>query len=209
MNRLSLRGRLVATTVAAALVAVTILVVGVQLLLARQSARASFSALRSRADAAASTVQSRAGRVRVLEPPAGTLDQNVWVFDTTGKRVDGAGSPPGVLRVLRQLGSSAKERSVVNGSYRLLARPVDAPHGSTRRAVVVVGLDLHAVRVRRAGGLLLSLGLGLLTVVAAGGAAWAASGYALHQVRRMAHRADEWREHDLSGRFALGRRATS
>ena len=51
---------------------------------------------------------------------------------------------------------------------------------------------------------MLSLGLGLLTVVAAGAAAWAASGYALHAVRRMAHRADEWREHDLTGRFALG-----
>ena len=47
---LSLRGRLVATTVVAAVFAVTVLVVGLQLLLAHQSSRESLSTLQGRAD---------------------------------------------------------------------------------------------------------------------------------------------------------------
>jgi signal transduction histidine kinase len=71
-------------------------------------------------------------------------------------------------------------------------------------AVVVAAADLAPYESAERRGLWLSLVLGLLTVVAAGAAAYLASGYALHEVRRMAHRADEWREHDLSGRFAMG-----
>ena len=51
----------------------------------------------------------------------------------------------------------------------------------------MAGLDLAPYESAERRGLVLSLGLGLLTVVAAGAAAWAASGYALHAVRRMAH----------------------
>ena len=84
---LSLRGRLVATTVAAAVVAVTVLVVGLQLLLAHQSSRESLSTLQGRADAAATTVRFRGGQTRVLETPADSLDQNIWIFDAAGGRV--------------------------------------------------------------------------------------------------------------------------
>ncbi len=143
--------------------------------------------------------------MRVLEAPADSLDQNVWVFDAAGQRVDGA-EPPRLLReTVQRLGSSTSETSVVvHRRARVLARPV-IPRGADRPgAVVVAALDLAPYESAERRGLLLSLGLGLLTVVAAGAAAWVAAGYALRQVRRMAHRADEWREHDLAGRFALG-----
>ena len=98
MSRLGLRARLVAITVLAALLAVTVLVVGLQLLLARQSSQESLAALRGRADAAATTVRFRAGGApRVLETPADSLDQNIWIFDTSGRRIDG-GAPPRRLR---------------------------------------------------------------------------------------------------------------
>ncbi len=205
VRRLGLRGRLVATTVAAAVVAVTVLVVGLQVLLAHQSSQESLTALRDRADAAASTVRFSAGRIRVLETPADSLDQDIWVFDADGARVDG-GDPPRRLRpVVTRLSTSDTERVVVvGGAYRLLARPVARPGTAAPGAVVVAALDLTPYESAERRGLWLSLGLGLLTVVGAGAAAWAASGYALRQVRRMAHRADEWREHDLSGRFELG-----
>lgn len=204
-RRLGLRGRLVATTVAAALVAVTVLVVGLQVLLAHQSSQESLTALRGRADAAASTIRFTRGRIRVLETPADSLDQNIWIFDARGARVDG-GVPPRRLRsVVTRLGASDAARVVVvGGAYRLLARPVPRPGTATPGAVVVAALDLTPYESAERRGLWLSLGLGLLTVVGAGAAAWAASGYALRQVRRMARRADEWREHDLSGRFELG-----
>jgi len=202
---LSLRGRLVATTVAAALVAVTVLVVGLQLLLAHESSRESLSTLQDRTDAAATTVRFPGGRVRVLEAPADSLDQNLWVFDATGRRVDG-GVPPRSLRAtVARLSTSPAERSVdVRGRVRVLARPVPRPGTGAPGAVVVAALDLAPYEHAERRSLWLSLGLGVLAVVTAGAAAWAASGYALRQVRRMARRADDWREHDLTGRFDLG-----
>jgi signal transduction histidine kinase len=204
-RRLGLRGRLVATTVAAALVAVTVLVVGLQVLLAHQSSQESLAALQDRADAAASTIRFSAGRTRVLETPTDSLDQNIWIFDADGARIDG-GDPPRRLRaaVTRLSTSDTGRAVVVGGAYRLLARPVPRPGKTVPGAVVVAALDLTPYESAERRGLWLSLALGLLAVVGAGAAAWAASGYALRQVRRMAHRADEWREHDLSGRFELG-----
>jgi two-component system OmpR family sensor kinase len=202
---LSLRGRLVAVTAAAALVAVTVLVVGVQLLLAHQSSRESLSTLQERADAAATTVRFRGGRTRVLDTPANSLDQNIWIFDADGRRIDGTEPPRSLRSTVVKLSRSEAGRSVdVHGRVRVLARPVRRPGSTTTGAVVVAALDLAPYEHAERRSLWLSLGLGLLAVVAAGAAAWAASGYALRQVRRMARRADDWREHDLTGRFDLG-----
>jgi signal transduction histidine kinase len=204
VSRLGLRGRLVAITVLAALLAVTVLVVGLQLLLAHQSSQESLAALRGRADAAATTVRFHGGVPRVLETPADSLDQNIWIFATDGRRIDG-GDPPRRLRAdVDALGTSARTgERFVGGSYRLLSRPVTRPDGSVG-AVVVAALDLTPYESSERRGLLLSLALSVLAVLGAGAAAWAASGYALSQVRRMARSADDWREHDLSGRFDLG-----
>ncbi len=203
MSRLGLRTRLVSTTMAVALAAVTVLVVGVQVLLAHQSTRDSLDALRGRADAVASTIRFSGDRVRVLETRSDSLDQNVWVFDAEGRRVDGSVPPPGLRDLVDRLGRSATERSAdVSGGYRLLARRVPRPGTTSPGAIVVAGLDLAPYEAAERRQLLLSLGLGLLTVLAAGAAAQRATGYALKQVREMAHLADEWREHDLSGRFA-------
>ena len=205
MSRLGLRGRLVATTVVAALVAVAVLVVGLQLLLARQSQSDSLTALRGRADAAATTVRFRGGRTVVLQTPEDSLDQNIWIYDADGQRIDGGVPPRRVRGTVERLSRSDSLRTViVDDGFRLLARPVDRPGDERPGAVVVAALDLAPYESAERRGLVLSLGLGLLTVVGAGVAAWAASGYALGQVRRMARRADEWREHDLAGRFELG-----
>ena len=108
---MSLRGRLVATTVAAALVAVTVLVVGLQLLLAHQSSRDSLSTLQGRADAAATTIRSRAGRTRVLDVPASSLDQNIWIFDADGQQIDGTEPPRPLRPVVARLSTSDAARS--------------------------------------------------------------------------------------------------
>jgi signal transduction histidine kinase len=191
--------------VAAALAAVTVLVVGLQLLLAHQSSRDSLTALQGRADAAATTVRFSGDRARVLETPADSLDQNIWIFDAAGRRIDGGEPPRRVRAQVARLSASTSERDVVvDGGIRLLARPVPREGSGRVGAVVVAALDLAPYESAERRGLVVSLGLGLITVVGAGAAAWAACGYALRQVRRMARRADEWREHDLAGRFELG-----
>jgi len=203
LGRLGLRGRLVTTTTVAALLAMAVLVVGLQVLLAHQTGQASLAALRSRADAAASTVRFTDAGIQVLETTSDSLDQNIWVYDADAHRVEGTLPPRRLRGAITSLGDSTSERTVVvHGRFRLLARPLR--HGGRTRAVVVAGLDLDPYEESEQRGLVLSLGLGLLTVLAAGGAAWAASRQTLLQVRSMARRADDWREHDLSGRFALG-----
>jgi signal transduction histidine kinase len=205
MKRLSLRGRLVLTTTCATLVTVALLVVGVQVLLAHLTKAESFGALQDRAAAAATTVRGTREDVRVLDVPSDALDQNLWIYDLRGGRVDGSRPRRPLRAAVRALSRSGHERSVVvAGRYRLLARPVRAPGQGQTVAVVVAGVDLTPYESSERRGLWLSLTLGMLVVVAAGVASWTAAGYSLRQVRHMARRADDWREHDLSGRFALG-----
>lgn len=202
---LSLRARLANTTVAATLAAATLLVVGLQLLLARQSDAESLGVLRDRVEAASSTVRFTSQGVRVLEVPSRVLDQGLWVYDHAGRRIDGAVPPPAVRAVVESFATAATARSAVAaGRFRVYAAPVRRPGGHAPGAVVVAAVDLAPYETGERRSLWLSVALGALSVVAAGVAAWVAAGSSLRHVRRMARRADDWREHDLTGRFALG-----
>ena len=205
MKRLSLRARLVAATTLASLATMALLVVGVQVLLAHVTMSESLGALRDRADAAATTVRGTRAAVKVLDVPSDSLDQNLWIYDLRGNRVDGAAPSPRLAPAVTALSSRSRENSVVvAGRYRLLAEPVRARGRGPDIAIVVAGVDLAPYEQSERRGLWLSLALGTLAVVAAGTAASVAASYSLRQVRRMARRADDWREHDLTGRFALG-----
>jgi signal transduction histidine kinase len=175
---------------------------GVQLLLSRSTRSESVDLLRVRTDAVAATVRLVDGRPIVLETPADSLDQNVWVFDAAGRTIDG--TVPAVLQHdIDQLKGLRTERTLVAvGETRLLARPIVSSGQNV--AVVVAALDLTPYERSERRGLWLTIGLGALIVLAAGVAAWAAARHALRQVHRMVSRADEWQEHDLQGRFDLG-----
>ena len=108
MKSPGLRGRLVLTTVLAALGAVSILVVGLQVLLEHMTDADSVDVLHSRADAAAATVRGGPGHVKVLDSPSDSLDQNIWIFDLHGRMVDG-NSPTQVLAPA--VGALSKVRS--------------------------------------------------------------------------------------------------
>ncbi|NYH91174.1 ATP-binding protein [Actinopolymorpha rutila] len=184
---------------------VGVLVVGVQVLLAHVTRTESINALRDRADAAVTTVRGTPEHPRVLDVPADSLDQNLWIYDLRGNRIDGHAPSPGLARAVASLSRTSREASqVVSGRYRLLALPARSRGRGPVAAVVVAGVDLAPYESSERRGLWLSLTLGGLIVVAAGTASWAAARYSLRQVRQMARRADDWREHDLSGRFALG-----
>jgi two-component system OmpR family sensor kinase len=203
VRQFGLRSRLVAMSTLTALLAVGILVVGLQVLMAHLSDTESLGVLRARADVAASSVRGTAADPQVLDRRADALDQNVWVFDIRGHQIDGAPVTAALLDDLDGLKDARKVESlVIAGDYRLLARPVSVD--GHRIAVVVAGLALAPYEHSEQRGLWLSLGLGLLAVLAAGSGAWVAGRSALRPVREMALRADDWREHDLDGRFALG-----
>jgi signal transduction histidine kinase len=199
--RPGLRSRLVLVTMTTALSVVAISF-GVQLLLSRSTRSDSVDLLRARTDAVAATVRLVDGRPMVLETPADSLDQNVWVFDAAGRTIDGT-VPAGLQHDIDQLKRLRTERTlVVVGKTRLLARPIASSGQNV--AVVVAALDLTPYERSERRGLWLTIGFGALIVLAAGVAAWAAARHALRQVHRMASRADEWQEHDLQGRFDLG-----
>ncbi|MGZ4467984.1 MAG: sensor histidine kinase [Nocardioidaceae bacterium] len=205
MNQLSLRGRLVVTTARAALVTVAILVVGLQLLQSHLTRTESLHVLRDRADAAAATVRDRRGKVTLLDSHDRSLDQNAWIFDTRGRMIDGD-TPSTVLDpVVTAMSTATHSRSrVVRGTFRLFARPVHRS-GGERIATIVVGVDLTPYESAERRGLFLSLGLGLLAVAAAAAAAALAARDSLNHGRVLARRADDWREHNLNGRFDMGR----
>ena len=105
LRPLGLRTRLVTVTTLVALLAVSAVVVLVQLYLAGVSRSDSGALARARADAVAGTVRVHAGRVVVLEAGPDSLDRDVWVFDATGRLVEGR-LPRGVDRAVARLGRS-------------------------------------------------------------------------------------------------------
>jgi two-component system OmpR family sensor kinase len=205
MSRLSLRARLTLGTAAATLLAMTALVGGIQSLQRQSAVTEARSVLASRTAAAAATVQSLGGgRVKVLETPADTLDDAVWVYDAEGRLLDG--QPPARPLVVAVAAMRHTDTPVDRGSsgrYLLRALPVLGAH-HTPMATVVAAVDLRPYDSGARRGLWLSVLLGAAAVLAAAAASWAAATRSLQRVHVMADQADDWREHDLDQRFPAG-----
>ena len=198
----SLRARLAATALMVSTLTSVVLVIGVQALLTRSNDASVTSRLTARSAAAAATVVVRDGQVHVLEQSATTLDQNVWIYDTDGNLVEG-NPPTGSLGdEVVALSDSTTQQRVTSDDVSLLARPV--VREGEQVATVVTAADLEPYERAEQHSLWLSMLLGLVTVVVATLAAWVAAGRSLRQVQAMADLADEWREHDPSGRFDPG-----
>ena len=202
LSRGRLRTRLVAVTMGITALVAAAVVVLVQAYLARVNDTDATEVARARATAVAGTVRVAGGDVRVLEPAATTLDRDVWVFDTSGRLVDGR-LPEGYAAAVTALGARpAGATDSVDEQVRLVARPVLRQGRSV--ATVVAGVDLTPYEHAESRGLWLSMLLGLLMVVAAGVAAWEAARHSLAHVHSMVRSAQDWEEHDLDRRFGLG-----
>jgi signal transduction histidine kinase len=186
----------------AALLVSTFATVGVQILLAASNDATAHSRLTTRAAAAAATVVRRDGTTRVLERRSPVLDQNVWIFDERGRLVEGRLSQTPEADVVTRLSRSSTERQITVDDASYLATPVSRDGEPAATVVAVEYLEPYEGAERHS--FWLSLGLGAATVVVATAAAWVASTRSLRQVRAMADLADEWREHDLTGRFDPG-----
>lgn len=197
-----LRTRLTLVTMLITGLVVAGVVVAVQLYLAQVSDSDSLHLARARADAVAGTVRVQRGQVVVLEAASDSLDRNVWVFDGTGRLVEGR-LPTDGADVVAALGARpVSGPALIGDRVRLAARPVLVD--GRRVAAVVAGVELTPYEDSERRGLWLSLGLGLLTVLAAGVAAREAARHTLGQVRHMVRSAQDWEEHDLERRFAMG-----
>ena len=198
----SLRARMAATALLVSTLTAAVLVIGVQVLLARSNDATVHSRLSSRAQAAAATVSRDKSGLRVLDQRSSVLDQNVWIFDPNGLLVDGNLSQPALDVSVRRLATVPQTRQTTDGEITFYALPV--VRGGQRIATVVAAEYLEPYELAERHSLWLSLLLGGGTIVVATAAAWVAATGSLRQVRAMSDLADDWREHDLSARFEPG-----
>lgn len=200
-----LRQQVVGTTVALTLIAMAALTLLVHEVLASTVEGDVSGLLQDRADAVTSTLIVRDGQVVAQETPTETLDRSTWVYDDTGRLVEGAPAEGALRRTVEEL-STSQQRSTasVDDEYRLLAVPVQLGAAGEVSAVVVVAVNLAPYERTEHYALLVTLALGFVVVLgSAGVAAWSLH-RALKPVSVMAARAREWSEQDLDRRFALG-----
>lgn len=198
----SLRARMAVSAMVVSTLTAAVLVIGLQILLGSSNDATAVSRAESRAIAAGATVVTSGGQVRALEERSAVLDQNVWIFDTHGALIEGRLPQPALSRTVSSLSGAAAPRRLTVGEVEYVARPVT--RGGHRVATVVAAEDLDPYEKAEHQSLRLSIVLGLATVVIATSAAWFAANRSLRQVRAMAERADDWREHDVSQRFDPG-----
>ncbi|SNT33604.1 Signal transduction histidine kinase [Streptosporangium subroseum] len=199
-----IRRRLVATATATLAVALVALTMGFYTALSWRLESDADGVLRARAEAAAATVTTFRGRLRVNETHFDeVLDSGVWVFDAAGVPVS-APPVPGPLDPLARRLSSVSRSTFrnVGDDLRMLAIPLHGP--ATPDAIVVAALSLipyeHAERTALIGALVLDvlvLGLSALFVRRA-------VTQALRPVAQMTAQAARWSERDLDRRFGLG-----
>jgi signal transduction histidine kinase len=197
----SLRGAIVLSTVG--LMTLSMVVVGlfIQLLLSRAAHNDVDEVLHQRADQAVGLIQHASDLH--LTVPADTLEPGIEVYDGDGRLVGGSvgGS---VQDLAEEMSGSRREqtRDGPDGVARLLALPFDTPSGE--RGVLVVTQDTRPYERSERYALYATGVLAVLVIAATGLIALRVTRQALAPVTRMAERAANWSEHDLTQRFDLG-----
>ncbi|MFE4873910.1 sensor histidine kinase [Streptomyces sp. NPDC056682] len=193
------RGKVVALTVLIATAVVAILVVVSHMLLSRVTDADAHDLARTRAEAVAVNVTTVGGRVVLAENGSEALDEVAWVY-ADGRLIDG-NVPGSMVERVEALAGSGRSQTAAVGKYLLYAQevPVDGHH-----VMVVVRVDLTPYETSERRSLALSLILGGLTVLLAGGVAHLVVRRALRVVHEMAALADDWGHHQPGRRFDLG-----
>ncbi|MER6291077.1 sensor histidine kinase [Streptomyces sviceus] len=193
------RRSVVALTVLIATAVVVILVVVSHVLLSRVTDADAHDLARTRAEAVAANVTAEGGRVVLTENGSEALDEVAWVY-ADGRLIDG-NVPASVVGRVEELVDAGRSQTTTVGDSLLYARtvPVDGHH-----VMVVVRVDLTPYETSEQRSLTLSLILGGLTIVLAGGVAHLVVRRALRVVHEMAALADDWGHHEPGRRFNLG-----
>jgi two-component system, OmpR family, sensor kinase len=193
------RRSVVALTVLVATAVVAISVVVSHVLMSRVTDADVHDLARTRAEAVAGNVSAEGGRVVLTENSSEALDEVAWVY-ADGRLVDG-NVPASVVGRVGELVDSGRSQTAAVGDHLLYARqvPIDGHH-----VMVIVRVDLTPYETSEQRSLILSLILGGLTILLAGGVAHLVVHRALRVVHEMAALADDWGHHEPGRRFGLG-----
>jgi len=195
----TLRGRLTALALLAALAAVAVLTVAFNVVLARSLDSDANSQLRSLAAAASTTVVFENGRLQVRESPDDAAIDQVWIYQGTRAIERPTGSPQLQRTADALAGQAHVFDELPSGGVRLYAAPIT--DGGRQVGTVVAAQSLAAYDRTTDLALIGSLALGLVLLAAVGVLTWITVGRALDPVREMTRSAAEWSEHDLAQRF--------
>ncbi|MFI1004369.1 sensor histidine kinase [Streptomyces galbus] len=193
------RERVVALTVLIATAVVAVLVVVSHVLLSGVTEADARDLAHTRAEALAADVATERGRVVLTENGSEALDEVAWVY-ADGRLVDG-NVPPSMVARVEELADSRRSQTTTVGDYLLYAQPVPV---EGHHVMVIVRVDLTPYETSERHNLTLSLVLGGLTVLLAGGVAHLVVHRALRVVHEMAALADDWGHHEPGRRFGLG-----
>jgi two-component system OmpR family sensor kinase len=202
MSRLGIRHRLLIAVGVAIALALTAMVAGFNLLLARNLARDADNLLRARAASELSVLRVDKAKLIVQDAPdQATADTYVWVY--SGRR---ALESPRASRLiagaaLRLSSGPARFADVPSLDTRLYSQPVVIR--GRRLGTVVTAVSVAPYESTRRTALLASLALGVAVLALVLIAARWLLASALRPVTRMTHQAAAWSEHDLDRRFAL------
>jgi len=203
MSSLGIRARLFIAAVASVTVAVFILVVVFNVVLARRLSSDVDSLLHARANAELSAVRIKGGRPVIAESPDGAAAVSpIWVF--AGRTpIEVPRAPAEIDRWARLMARQPVGiRDVPGAETRLLS--VAVADGDRRVGTVIAAASLDPYRDTQRAVLLGSVVMGAALVLAfALSTGWILR-RALQPVSRMTADAAEWSEHDLDRRFELG-----
>ena len=197
----SFRGKIVLSTVGVMTVAMLLVGVGIQLLLARTAQGDINTVLDDRADAMITVIEQASGKQLTI--PRDALEPGMEVYDADGNLI--AGSIERDARESAQDLATTHTRRTVSGPHddeRLLGVPFTTPSGDS--GVIVVSQETRPYERSEFYALLATIAIGVLVLAITALIALRVTRKALEPVTQMAQRATEWSEHDLTHRFALG-----
>jgi two-component system, OmpR family, sensor kinase len=201
-----LRTRLVMAVLAVVFIALMALIGGFNLVLQDRLSRDANEVLRARVAGVLSSLSAGEGRIVIHDTPdQAALEGDVWVFNDRSRLLEGPRrSRPRIFKAASSLaGGPRRHLELGDPDVRLYAVPVMEEDGK-RYGTVVAALSLipyeHTQHVALVASLIL---VGVLLIVAALLSRWVVA-LALRPVARMTAQADDWSEHDLDRRFALG-----
>ncbi|MEA2405667.1 MAG: hypothetical protein QOE08_2314 [Thermoleophilaceae bacterium] len=197
-----IRRRLVFAAAGAVGIALAVITVAFNLVLASRLSSDANNVVHSRAQAALATLAFGHGRLVVEETPAdAVLDNRVWVFQGRGA-VDRPPADPAVQAAATALAGAPAGTTRDVHHTRLEALPFEV--GGRRVGTVVASVSLVPYEHTRDLALIASFVLDGVILLAAILLSRSVVRVALRPVAEMTAQAEDWSEHDLHRRFALG-----
>jgi signal transduction histidine kinase len=196
----TLRGRLTALALVAVTIAVVLVVIAFNVVLGSALRGDVDSRLRSQAAAAATTVESAGGRLKLRESPDdAAIDAQVWIFDTE-RAVSRPSAPAAVQHAADALaGRSHVFARVAAPEFRLYALALT--DRGRRVGTLVAARSLAAYDRTTDVALVGTLVLAVLVLGAVFAVTWLTIGRALRPVTAMTRSAADWSEREPGRRF--------